>query len=101
MRRNKNGEVETPDEEDEIQNGDGDIQNELMKPKIPFSEIIGEATVKEHLPKPEISLMATSLFCFSIKSFLSKNFTDYVLYHFPLFNAIITDYFCVLRQKYF
>jgi hypothetical protein len=37
---------------------------------IPQAEIIGEATVKEHLPKPEISLMATSLFCFSIKSFL-------------------------------
>ena len=27
---------------------------------------VGEATVKEHLPKPEISLMATSLFCFFI-----------------------------------
>jgi hypothetical protein len=37
---------------------------------IPEAEIIGEATVKEHLPKPEISLMATSLFCFSIISSL-------------------------------
>ena len=34
---------------------------------IPAAEISGKATVKEHLPKPEISFTVTSLFCFSIK----------------------------------
>jgi cytosine/uracil/thiamine/allantoin permease len=47
----------------------------------PAAEIIGNATVSEHLPKPEISLIATSLFWFSIIVFLS-------LYKFtlPLYN---------------
>ena len=39
---------------------------------IPAAEIIGNATVKEHLPKHEISCIAAILFCFSINISLKR-----------------------------